>query len=93
MNGGFSKFNSASNGGFAYISHCKIYTQESYNISNNSAFSNGGGIFAEDSILDFTTGNWVIITHNTAENNGGALYLVDQTRIVTAAESTIMFFR
>ena len=68
----YSKFNSATNGGFAYLSRCEI-TKIGFELSYNSAI-NGGAYYATGSAIAFR-GNLNNISSNTARDKGGALFL------------------
>ena len=73
---GFSEFNMATNGGFAYLSKCQVKLLRSRFLSNTA--SHGGVFYARDSVLNFHSAPRVynnVLMNNTAESKGGALFL------------------
>lgn len=84
--GCYSSYNSARNGGFAYLMECRIIIEEGINIAHGSASFNGGAIYASRSLLDLS-GNLVYnysnnLAYNTVGNEGGALYLSNNSSLV-----------
>ena len=63
--------NSAINGGFAYLSNCRLTVHSTF--SSNKA-SKGGAIYATNSDITFL--NKTTMVNNIAREYGGALYLV-----------------
>lgn len=72
VNGGYSRSNSASNGGFAYLEQCPFQMENEFHIINNTALVNGGAIHAQNSRLVFN-GSFFNISCNSAKSKGGAL--------------------
>ena len=75
-----SESNSATNGGFAYLSKChiKVHNNAVSRFADNRA-SKGGVFFADGSVLDFGSESQRIsdlyMSNNIAESKGGAMYL------------------
>ena len=69
----FFNFNSAVNGGFAYLSNCQI-TIDGIKISYNSAI-NGGAYYTIESTIEFESEPNNTISYNRAREKGGALFL------------------
>ena len=85
---GSAAFNSAENGGFAYLSRCYLVIYQ-YAISSNRALMNGGAIFSDNSVVSFRNA-FCNVTQNTAKDSGGALYLRN-SNVFIRNTSTVFF--
>ena len=80
MRNGNSTFNSAHSGGFIYLLRFNLHLDQTFLVKNNTAFSNGGAILADNSYINID-GSFTV-AYNKASNKGGALYLGNYSKIM-----------
>ena len=91
IDGGYSHINSALNGGFVYLSACKLtITRNNFDIIGNNA-TKGGAIYAKGSTVEFEITS-VTLEKNTAKESGGAMYLIS-SQITTIIGSRVKFYQ
>ena len=71
-----SKINSATKGGFLYLSGCHVTLNDNISILYNHA-ERGGAIYTEHSNITIQTSDQITIANNVATSEGGALFLAD----------------
>ena len=71
-----SKINSATEGGFLYLSGCHVTLNDNISILYNHA-ERGGAIYTEHSNTTIQTSDQITIANNVATSEGGALFLTD----------------
>ena len=93
INGGYSRYNSATRGGFVYLYACRLQFNSlpSY-ITDNSADEGGAIYVAKESRVHFFSPTTTILADNIAKKSGGAIF-VTNSRINVNWASKVVFFR